>query len=65
MTEKLMFSAEEAAAKLSLGRSTIFEAMRRGDLRSVKVGRARRVAAADLAEFVEKLRAEAAANAAD
>jgi excisionase family DNA binding protein len=57
--EKLLYSPTEAAAYLSLGRSKIYELMRLGELRSVKIGGSRRIPCAALAEFVSRLEAAA------
>ena len=57
--DKLLFSPTEAAAHLSLGRSKIYELMRLGELRSVKIGGSRRIPRAALAEFVSRLEAAA------
>ena len=53
--EKLLFSPAEAAAHLSIGRSKVYELMRRGELRSVKIGGSRRIPRSALAEFVGHL----------
>lgn len=55
--EKLLLSPVEAAAHLSLGRSKIYELMRLGQLRSVKIGGCRRIPRAALAEFVASFEA--------
>ena len=41
--EKLLLSVEEAADRLSLGRTKTYELIASGQLRSVNIGRARRV----------------------
>jgi excisionase family DNA binding protein len=56
----LLLTAEEAARALRVGRSKVYELMRSGELRSVKIGGSRRVSAAALAEFVARLEADAA-----
>jgi len=57
--EKLLLSPIEAADQLGIGRSKIYELMRLGDLRSVKIGGSRRITRAALAEFVASLEAMA------
>jgi excisionase family DNA binding protein len=57
--DKLLFSPVEAAAHLSVGRSKIYELIRTGELRSVKIGGCRRIPRAALAEFVSRLEAVA------
>ena len=56
---KLLLTPEEAAAVLSITRTRVYELMRRGRLRSVKIGKARRVAVAALEAFVAELQEEA------
>jgi excisionase family DNA binding protein len=53
--EKLLLSPSEAAAYLSIGRSKVYELMRLGELRSVKIGGSRRIPRAALGEFVAGL----------
>ena len=55
--EKLLLSPSEAAERLSMGRSKIYELMRRGELRSVKIGGCRRIPRAALDNFVADLEA--------
>ncbi|TDD61237.1 DNA-binding protein [Actinomadura rubrisoli] len=50
-----LFKVKEAMEILSLGRSTIFEEMRLGRLRSVTVGRARLISGAAIIEYIENL----------
>ena len=50
-----LLTPEEAAQALKVGRSKVYELMRVGDLRSVKIGGSRRISAAALAEFVARL----------
>ena len=52
---KLLYEPTEAGQILSLGRTTIYEALASGALRSVKVGTARRIPADALIEYAEKL----------
>jgi len=49
----------QVAAALGLGRATVAEMIRRGDLPSVKIGGARRVFRADLDQYIVNLRASA------
>lgn len=57
---QVLLRPEEAAEALSIGRSAVFEAMRRGDLESVRIGRSRRIPVTALEAFVRRLRDEAA-----
>jgi len=56
----LLLTAEEAAQALRVGRSKVYELMRSGVLRSVKIGGSRRISATALAEFVATLERDAA-----
>jgi len=56
--EKLLLSVEEAADKLSLGRTKTYELIASGQLRSVNIGRARRVPIDALSEFIEGLQSQ-------
>lgn len=54
--EKLLYRPEEAAELCSLGRTSIYAAIRSGRLESVRIGSARRIPADALERFVESLR---------
>jgi len=56
--EKLLLSPAEAAAHLSIGRSKVYELMRLGELRSVKIGASRHIPRAALADFIAALAQE-------
>lgn len=49
---KLLLSVEEAAAALSLGRSLVYELVMRGEIRSIKIRRVRRIPVDALEEFI-------------
>ena len=51
---KLLLSIEEAAAALSLGRSSVHDPVMRGDMRSIKVRRMRRIPVEALHEFIAR-----------
>jgi excisionase family DNA binding protein len=55
--EKLLLTPEEAAERLSVGRSRIFELIASGRLRSVRLGASRRIPTTALVEFVDELSA--------
>jgi excisionase family DNA binding protein len=55
---KVLVSVDEAAAMLSLGRTLVWELVRKKELRSVKVGRTRRILVSSVHEYVEKLMTE-------
>lgn len=50
----LLMSIPDAAAMLSLGRTTIYALITSGELEAVSIGRARRVPLAAVLEFVEQ-----------
>ena len=49
---QLLITVEEAARRLSIGRSHIYEQIQRGALRSVRIGRSRRILNRDLEAFI-------------
>ncbi len=53
--DQLLLRPEEAAEALPVGRDRIYELMGSGFLRSVKLGRSRRIPVAELEAFVEEL----------
>jgi excisionase family DNA binding protein len=54
---ELLINVDEAARRLGIGRSHIYRYIDNGRLRSVRLGRSRRVAPQDLEAFVEEIRA--------
>ena len=56
----LLLRPEDAARALGVGRTKVYELMRSGALRSVRVGGLRRIPVAALKEFVTRLEEEAA-----
>ncbi len=56
----LLLRPEDAARALGVGRTKVYELMRSGALRSVRVGGLRRVPVAALNEYVTRLEEEAA-----
>jgi excisionase family DNA binding protein len=55
----LLYTIPEVMILLRLSRTQVFDEIRRGRIRSVKVGRARRIPAQSLPEFVALLLNEA------
>src|SRR5437868_3644699 len=53
--ERLLITGDEAAHRLSIGRSHLYDYLMRGTLRSVRIGRSRRIAAHDLNAFIDAL----------
>ncbi len=52
--DPLLHRIPEAASRLGLSRSTLYELIAAGELRVIKVGRAVRIPAADLVAWVER-----------
>jgi excisionase family DNA binding protein len=61
----LMLTVEEAAHRLRLGRTLVYQLISSGELESVTVGRLRRVPAECLAEYIAALRRTRSSGAAD
>jgi excisionase family DNA binding protein len=53
--DKLLITVDDAACRLSIGRSHLYEYLLRGSLRSVRIGRSRRIASRDLQAFIDQL----------
>jgi excisionase family DNA binding protein len=51
---RLLITVEEGARRLSIGRSHLYKHLQSGALRSLLIGRSRRVAVADLDRFVTR-----------
>lgn len=49
---RLLLTPEQAAEALGLGRSSVYELMRARQIRSIKIGRSRRIPYASLLDFV-------------
>ncbi|MGW0061846.1 helix-turn-helix domain-containing protein [Streptosporangium sandarakinum] len=57
---KLLVSATEASVMLGIGKTKVYELMASGELRSVKIGRSRRIPVEALTAFVSAIVQEAA-----
>jgi excisionase family DNA binding protein len=57
--EPLLYDSETAADLLGVSRSTIYKLIARGELKGVKVGKARRFSRQELEALVERLEAVA------
>lgn len=62
--ELRLYTIEEAAAMLRLGRTKVFDLLRNGRLRSVREGRAHRIPPSAIADYIALLEREAAEEAA-
>ncbi|MFE1104118.1 excisionase family DNA-binding protein [Nocardiopsis alba] len=49
---KILLTVEEAADRLSLGRTSVFALIAANEIRSVKIGKARRIVASSLHDYV-------------
>ena len=63
--DELLLTVEEAAHRLRIGRTLVYQLISSGELESVKVGRLRRVPAECLPEYVATLRHTRSSEAAD
>lgn len=54
----LLLKPEEAADALGIARTRVYQLMRAGELRSVKIGKVRRIPVAALQAYVERLQGE-------
>jgi excisionase family DNA binding protein len=54
----ILLTVDEAAARLGLGKTKVYELLTRGELASVRIGVARRIPTRALEEYVERLLAE-------
>jgi excisionase family DNA binding protein len=61
----LLLTVEEAARRLCIGRTLVYQLISSGELESVKVGRLRRVPAECLPEYVATLRRTRSSEAAN
>ncbi len=52
---RLLLRVDEAGRQLNLGRTVMYELIRSGQLRSVKVGKLRLIPRSALVEFIETL----------
>lgn len=52
---RVMFTAEEAAEQLGIGRTMMYRLLRNGDIESVRIGRLRRVPASAIQDYAARL----------
>lgn len=55
MRSTLLLTPEQAAHELSIGRSRLFELIGSGEIRSVKIGRSRRIPQSELARYIDSM----------
>ena len=60
--DKILLTPEEAAERLSIGRTLVYELIARGAIASVRIGRARRIPVTALERYVEQLAGESATS---
>lgn len=58
MSDKMLLTVPEAALRLGVGRSFLYNLVIRGEIASVKLGRARRIPVQAIEEFVKRLQAD-------
>jgi excisionase family DNA binding protein len=58
MNEPILVTVLEAAEMLGLGRSTIYELFKSGEIKFVRIGKAVRVPVHEVREYVQRLEAE-------
>ena len=56
---QLLYSVEDAAAMLSLSRSTLYELMNRNQIKYIKIGRSTRFTQKQLDDFIQQIVAKA------
>ena len=54
----LLLTPEEAARRLSLARSTLYQLLLVGEVASIKIGRSRRIPVEALSDFIDRKRRE-------
>jgi excisionase family DNA binding protein len=62
MSDRLLLTIVEAANQLSMGRTSLYTLVMRGDIESVTIGRSRRITRQALDAYVARLVAEQVAN---
>lgn len=58
-SEQLLYSPDDAAALIDVGRSHMWEMIARGEIESFKIGRLRKIPREAITEYIERRRAEA------
>src|SRR6478735_12717056 len=55
-TERIVYTVEEAAERLGVGRTLVYALVRSGDIESIAIGRLRRIPCDALDDFVDRMR---------
>jgi excisionase family DNA binding protein len=55
MAKRILFTVAEASELLGIGKTKLYELMSEGAVKSVRIGRARRIRYRDLVEFARDL----------
>ena len=58
VVRRLLVSVEEAAGLLGIGRTTLYELIRQGDVRPIRIGRCVRIPQRELEAYIDRLIAE-------
>ena len=58
LADQLLLRIDQVCQRLQLGRSFVYTLIQRNELKSVRIGAARRVLATDLEEYVRQMSAE-------
>jgi excisionase family DNA binding protein len=61
--ERIVFTVEEAAERLRIGRTLVYALVRSGDIESITIGRLRRIPCDALDDFVSHMRTVGQADA--
>lgn len=61
--EQIVLTVEEAAQRLGVGRTLMYALVKSGDIKSISIGRLRRIPCDALEEFVSRMRRLGQANA--
>lgn len=59
-SERVLFTTREVAEMLSIGRTTLYQLMQKGQIRGLLIGRSRRFTREEVDAFVQNLQGEAA-----
>jgi excisionase family DNA binding protein len=57
--KQLLYKPENAGAILDMGRTSVYHLMATGELKSVRIGRSRRIPASALEDYINKLQSGA------